>query len=271
MIRMILLCLCYCPFMTSLADSQSAIQGSYSHTECINCHQQTDAQLINDWKRSHHATHKPVALCTSCHGDQHEQVAATSRQNTSCINCHGGKTSAVVHSYSTSKHGIIMQLEQKTYDWNNALREANYRAPGCAYCHMYDGGHRVGKSFSLNPTQAEMDRITSACLDCHSSRYITQLNNNALGMIDIARMKSREAIQLINDADLNSLFTERQSELQKHLVNVYLGAFHQSPDYQWWHGQPALDGDLIRIKGILNQVSRIKAESSAPAKGNNND
>jgi hypothetical protein len=31
---------------------------------------------------------------------------------------------------------------------------------------------------------------------------------------------------------------------------------HQSPDYQWWHGQPALDGDLLRIKGVVAERER---------------
>jgi hypothetical protein len=31
---------------------------------------------------------------------------------------------------------------------------------------------------------------------------------------------------------------------------------HQSPDYQWWHGQPALDGDLIRIRDAMDEARR---------------
>ena len=45
--------------------------------------------------------------------------------------------------------------------------------------------------------------------------------------------------------------------MQKHLRNVYLGIGHQSPDYQWWHGQPALDGDLLRIKDYIGELYRI--------------
>ena len=50
-----------------------------------------------------------------------------------------------------------------------------------------------------------------------------------------------------------------------HLKNVYLGVGHQSPDYQWWHGQPALDGDLLRIKGTVGELHRM------PVKGNGKD
>ena len=41
-----------------------------------------------------------------------------------------------------------------------------------------------------------------------------------------------------------------------HFNNVYLGVGHQSPDYQWWHGQPALDGDLINIKSMISDLQR---------------
>jgi hypothetical protein len=44
--------------------------------------------------------------------------------------------------------------------------------------------------------------------------------------------------------------------MQSHARNVRLGVGHQSPDYQWWHGQPALDGDLLRIKGLIAEHER---------------
>jgi hypothetical protein len=242
------------------------MQGDFSHEECIACHQATEPQLVADWQQSAHASVEPLALCTSCHGRDHQGAAARSRGNDSCIDCHGGATSPVVHSYTTSKHGIIMQLEQAGYDWKLPLRQANYRAPGCAYCHMHDGNHLTAKAEPLKPAEADMDRITGSCLSCHSTRYINRLNDNAVDMIEIARMKVREARQLVDAygdaqntaaaAQLASLITQTE----KHLRNVYLGAFHQSPDYQWWHGQPALDGDLLRIKGVIDNMQSGKSD-----------
>jgi hypothetical protein len=46
------------------------------------------------------------------------------------------------------------------------------------------------------------------------------------------------------------------SSVARHLANVRLGAGHQSPDYQWWHGQPALDGDLIRRREVVARAAR---------------
>lgn len=240
------------------AENREAVQGDFSHQECIDCHQASEPQLVADWQQSVHASAEPVALCTSCHGRDHQGAAARSRRNDSCIDCHGGATSPVVHSYATSKHGIIMQLEQKNYDWNQPLREANYRAPGCAYCHFHYGNHLTAKAEPLKLAEADRDRITGSCLDCHGIRYINRLNDNAVDMIEIARMKVRESRQLVADyaneqqAAADTELTGLIKQAEKHLRNVYLGAFHQSPDYQWWHGQPALDGDLLRIKGAIS-------------------
>jgi hypothetical protein len=55
--------------------------------------------------------------------------------------------------------------------------------------------------------------------------------------------------------ELDAFFVDMQS----HARNVRLGVGHQSPDYQWWHGQPALDGDLLRIKGLIAEHERRRA------------
>lgn len=51
------------------------------------------------------------------------------------------------------------------------------------------------------------------------------------------------------------------------LKNVYFGVGHQSPDYQWWHGQPALDGDLLRIKGAVSELHRMPDRGNSKAGG----
>jgi hypothetical protein len=247
---MLLVCL-FLWLPLSQAVTLKPVQGNFNHKECINCHRKTDAQLVNDWQHSAHATQQPQALCTNCHGNDHAGAAARSRRNDACVECHGGATSPVVHSYTSSKHGILMQLEQNNYDWTKPLRTANYRAPGCSYCHMHSGNHATGKTEKLKP---DMDRISAVCADCHGPRYIARLNDNALRMQNIADMKLHEAQKLadeFSDSE-NPELDHALHSMQKHVRNVYLGAFHQSPDYQWWHGQPALDGDLLRIKGLID-------------------
>src|SRR5512139_3611055 len=97
--------------------------------ECIQCH---PAQF-KQWQASAHARKKPVAGCIACHGGMHGKAASSARRNQVCTTCHGGEEGTVVHSYASSKHGVLMGLEENTYDWSKPLAMANYRAPGCAY------------------------------------------------------------------------------------------------------------------------------------------
>jgi hypothetical protein len=110
------------------------------------------------------------------------------------------------------------------------------------------------------------------CGDCHAPRYIAEQTDTGLRMVEIARMKLREAREMMAHYQetppagdrrvLDALF----SGMQVHGRNVRLGVGHQSPDYQWWHGQPALDGDLLRIKGAVTEPER-RARTAAEAPG----
>jgi len=239
----------------------------FENKTCIQCHEKNNPQLIIDWRASAHASTQPVTDCVSCHGNTHKNAAVSARRDSLCINCHGGKKAPVVHSYLTSKHGVIMQLEQNTYDWQQPLARANYRAPGCAYCHLHQAGHNVSNlARSDLMDQQAVDNIKThmypLCQDCHAPRYITRLIDNAESMLEIARKKIREADRLIDKATAS--FTDKElmparntmEIMRQNLRNVYLGASHQSPDYQWWYGQPALDGDLLRIKGFIGDLQQ---------------
>jgi hypothetical protein len=101
-----------------------------------------------------------------------------------------------------------------------------------------------------------------ACGRCHSPRYVETLRVNGERMLEVGNMKQREALALLTRARGQFPATalrdmERHYEhLQKHLRNVRLGVAHQSPDHQWWHGHPALDGDLLRLKGAYDELMR---------------
>lgn len=239
------------------------------NTACIQCHEKQNTSLVNDWRSSVHAAVKPVINCISCHGKLHKDLASNARRDESCISCHGGEKDPVVHSYSSSKHGTLMRIEKNSYDWNKSFELANYRTPGCGYCHMHQNNHNVSTTVRhdlMNELETEMvqDKTRAVCQDCHSPRYITYLFTNGEAMLEIGRKKVREAEHFIEQAANTFTDTELQTakkqfkKMQSHLKNVYLGIGHQSPDYQWWHGQPALDGDLLRIKDSISELNRMK-------------
>jgi hypothetical protein len=255
--------------------------GSFENSMCLECHQQQSAELVAAWQQSVHAQTEMLADCVDCHGKSHSNAVARARRDKICVDCHGGEDSPVNHSYTTSKHGILVTLEQDEWDWDRPLEQANYRAPGCSYCHMHKGNHNVsagvrGWNAMEGTGAAERERVQDAmravCQDCHSPRYITRLFDNGEHLLDIGRMKVQEAAGVLEQAEdeftgaelapAREHFVRMQS---LHLKNLYLGVGHQSPDYQWWHGQPALDGDLLRIKGAVGELHRT------PVRGNSKD
>lgn len=251
---------------------------SLENAACIGCHAARDPGVVSAWRASAHGGQSSPADCVACHGDRHEQAAPRARRDATCSACHGGDAGPVAHSYATSKHGTLVRLEQE--DWTRPLTDANYRAPGCAYCHLHAGHHDVGAGVRVgNPIEdtaiAERDRIQDTmrevCRECHSPRYVNRLFSNGERMLSIARMKVREAGALLKQAAVEfsaeelAPAQEQMERMQQRLKNVLLGAGHQSPDYQWWHGQPALDGDLLRIKGMLDSLRqrRVGADRGA--------
>ena len=262
----------------SMADVP-APEGTFENNACLECHQQQSAELVAAWQESVHAATETLASCVDCHGNTHGNAAAHARRDRTCIGCHGGADSPVIHSYTTSKHGILVRLEQDEWDWDRPLELANYRAPGCSYCHMHKGNHNVSASVRVwnameGTDAAERERVQdvmrAVCQECHSPRYITRLFDNGERMLDIGHMKVREAAGVIQQAvgkftgaelvAAREHFVRMQS---LHLKNLYIGIGHQSPDYQWWHGQPALDGDLLRIKGAVGELHRVPAGATA--------
>jgi len=261
--------------MLLLTGAQAAERphGPVEAAQCVACHAAVQPVLVQAWRDSGHGA--GGVSCLACHGAVHDGAAQARRDDT-CMGCHGGAQAPVAHSYATSKHGVIVKLEAPHRDWTQPLRAANYRAPGCAYCHFHQGGHDTARI--LTPADADTasavaqrarDNVNAVCYDCHAPRYVARLNEGGARMLDIARMKQREAQALIEAARDGHADTELAAamrllaRMQRHVTNVRLGTGHQSPDYQWWHGQAALDGDLLRIKGELSRLQRVRPDEAA--------
>lgn len=227
-------------------------EGPFSDGECIRCHTGRDPDLITQWREGPHAPASGV-LCSSCHGDRHETTGTGASVDQSCSDCHAGPAS---HSYKTSKHGVINRLEKNRQDRRLPLRRGNYRAPGCSYCHLHDGDHGDRMAPARGPESRQW-----ICSGCHSPRFVREQIANAGRQLEIADLKRSEGEALLGPADPSQpdRFAELRRSLNRHRQNVLLGVGHQSPDYQWWHGQPALDGDLIRIRDAVAESRRHAA------------
>jgi hypothetical protein len=245
-------------------------RGPVDAAQCVSCHAGFQPALVEDWRASGHGVSK--VSCASCHGPAHDG-GVRARRGAICIDCHGGEKAPAVHSHASSKHGVIVKLEGAGWDWTQPLRAANYRAPDCAYCHLYAGGHDtrrlLTKAGDPVASGSARDAARAVCYDCHAPRYVARQEDAGVRMQEIAWMKWREAEALLRDA--RTVHPEAElaeamrllARMEAHVTNVRLGVAHQSPDYQWWHGQPALDGDLLRIKGELSRIQRPGQDTGA--------
>ena len=188
-------------------------------------------------------------------------------KDTECIACHG-PDSPEVQGWRLSKHGVLVRISSPG------------RAPGCVDCHGAEApraalksfagppqerlgplGGRLGGSFRAGGT-SNPEAMREVCGKCHSPRYLDTLAANGQRMVTVGEMKQREALALLTQArrrfpaDRLQAMEDHYRHLQTHLRNIRMGVGHQSPDHQWWHGHPALDGDLLRIKGAWDDLMR---------------
>ncbi|MCU0257199.1 MAG: hypothetical protein MUF60_10700 [Vicinamibacterales bacterium] len=218
-------------------DARPAVgDGPFAQQDCIACHAARDPALVAQWRTGPHAA---TADCVACHGERHGGLPAA-RADAACTGCHDG---AIAHSYATSKHGVLVRIGRP--DWTRPLQRGQHRSPGCAYCHLHDRDHGDSMDAARGAEVREW-----VCGGCHAPRY-----------------KSREAEGVAARHPEGATAVRGElSSVARHLANVRLGAGHQSPDYQWWHGQPALDGDLIRLRDAVARASRagVSGPSARP-------
>jgi len=229
---------------SSMNEPDSAVTaGPFTQAQCLECHQKRNPVLVEAWQEGPHGT---TADCVACHGERHGKLPAA-RRDEACTDCHAGP---VAHSYATSKHGVLVQIGRP--DWTRPLRRGEHRSPGCAYCHLHDTDHGDAMAPERGPMVREW-----VCSGCHAPRYVAEQFDAGDRLTGIARLKQQEAAML---ADRHpggpAAVKELLDSVSGHLGNVRLGAGHQSPDYQWWHGQPALDGDLIRLRDAVETARR---------------
>jgi formate-dependent nitrite reductase cytochrome c552 subunit len=240
-------------------DAPDVPAGPFSQAECVACHSGRDAALVAQWRAGPHGA---TADCVACHGERHGALPVA-RADTACTGCHDG---ALAHSYATSKHGVLVRIGRP--DWSRPLQRGEHRAPGCAYCHLHDREHGDSMDAARGPEVREW-----VCSGCHAPRYVREQLDAGERLTAIADLKVAEAEQIAarHPAGADAV-ADLLASTREHLRNVRLGAGHQSPDYQWWHGQPALDGDLIRLRDAVARATRQAAgtpqvETASPSAG----
>jgi len=286
---------------------------------CSGCHK------VGDKDGAKAGLHYGTGACDSCH-TRHTFSKKEAKDPRACATCHMGFDHPHWEMYSTSKHGVIWQIEGD-----------NGRAPTCTTCHMQGGDHGVMTGWGFlalrlpesdaawlgdrveilkalgvlddkgNPTarldvvkagkvarlsaeefQAQRDKMTTTCKQCHSESYVKDQLAAGDTMIREADKVFAEAIRVVRGLyadgilkapagwttapDLLQFYDARtpiEQDLYKMLMEyrmrAFQGAFHNNPDYSHWYGWAPLVETLARVK---SEAERLRAEHAVakPAK-----
>jgi len=107
--------------------------------------------------------------------------------------------------------------------------------------------------------------VSFSCLDCHAPRYAQTIIEAAKRTLKTGELKVNEAEAIVSSALNIASLSDNNAEILKAMLakmrkrtlnKLRVGLGHQSPDYQWWYGQAALDGDLLRIKAKITRIQR---------------
>ncbi|MCD4844348.1 MAG: hypothetical protein K8R25_07680 [Methanosarcinales archaeon] len=118
---------------------------------CGGCHK-IGAKDSTGWEDYHYG----IVGCDNCH-TRHSFSVEEARRPEACLPCHQGFDHAQWEMYSTSKHGVIYQIEGDKWNWTTQLDKAgsSYTAPTCQLCHMKDGDHAVLTSWGFLGVRVE--------------------------------------------------------------------------------------------------------------------
>ena len=161
---------------------------------CGGCHKigvKTEAE-INELKQS--GAVFGTASCDGCH-TRHTFSRAEARQPQACQTCHMGFDHPQWEMYSSSKHGVRVDLKQR------GLLEQNAATPTCQTCHMQWGNHEVRTAWGFlavrlplpDDEQWKADRITIL-----QALGVLDPSGNPTGRLDV--VKTADVARLTQEA-----------------------------------------------------------------------
>jgi hydroxylamine dehydrogenase len=134
-----------------------------------------------------------TAACDSCH-TRHTFSVEEAKQPQACESCHMGFDHPQWEMYSSSKHGVRVDLKQRK------ILPADAAAPTCQTCHMQDGNHEVRTAWGFLAVRLPMPEDQQWAAD---RAAILQ----ALGVLD-PEGKPTALLETVKAADLVRLTQE---------------------------------------------------------------
>lgn len=144
----------------------TTVEGRFTPTECVECHEGATPGIVKDWQASRHAApsdgKKPVT-CNTCHGDDHGQLRFPTPAD--CGTCHADQHGQMQaeRRYGFPSHALAME---RAVNSKHFVDKPKAEVAACLQCHSVatkcDSCHTRHR---FDPAEA---RRPEACLTCHS-------------------------------------------------------------------------------------------------------
>ncbi len=143
--------------------SPQTVQGVFEGKQCIQCHEGVTPAIVTDWRESRHARVDDPVHCSSCHGNDHQQLRMPTPKV--CGACHRKQHGEFRDEarYGFPSHVLAME---RAVNARHFVDKPKAEVQSCVQCHSVatkcDSCHTRHR---FDPAES---RRPEACITCHS-------------------------------------------------------------------------------------------------------
>ena len=146
--------------------SVDSVAGQYEGEQCVECHQAVTPGIVNDWRKSRHASPangRPAVYCSDCHGNDHEDLHLPTPGV--CGSCHNKQHGEFMDEkrYGFPSHSLAME---RALDAKHFADKPKAEVTACLQCHSV--ASKCDSCHTRHRFSAAEARRPEACITCHS-------------------------------------------------------------------------------------------------------
>jgi len=144
-------------------QSPNSVQGVFEGALCVQCHEGITPGIVTDWRASRHAQADEIVYCSSCHGNDHQQLRLPTPGV--CGGCHEKQHGEFQDEarYGFPSHVLAMQ---QAVDARHFVDKPKAEVQSCVQCHSV--ATKCDSCHTRHRFDAAEARRPEACITCHS-------------------------------------------------------------------------------------------------------
>jgi hydroxylamine dehydrogenase len=143
--------------------SVQSMEGVFKGKECVECHTDLTPGIVKDWRASRHAGQDKPVYCSSCHGNDHQNLHMPTPDI--CAKCHSTQHDQFTDEkrYGFPGHALAME---RAVDAKHFVDKPKAEVASCVQCHSV--ATKCDSCHTRHRFSAAEARRPEACITCHS-------------------------------------------------------------------------------------------------------